>query len=184
MQNPDYIFDTETLEYMDVNTIPGTPEPFTIDNDSKADWAVEKIKAEEAEFKRLEKIYFDRLKEMNEKMKELEDRRDRRTYNLKTLLLAYYYEAGPTKTTKTTATRELISGKLVMKKQQPEYVRDETDMIAWAETTAPDFVRIEKKISWGELKKQVTLSGEDVLYEGEVVPGVKAYARPDTFEVV
>lgn len=182
-------FNPETLEYEhesdgpfdDVNW---KPERFVIDNDKKADWAIEKIKDERAEFERLRYIALDRIAELNRRVKELQERTDRRTGNLEALLVEYFQTVKPTKVTKTQSQYELLSGKLVMKKQQPLYERDETALLSWAEQTAPEYVRVEKKVSWADLKKKADVSGEDVLYEGEVIPGITAKARPDVFEVV
>ena len=181
-------FNPETLEYEhesdgpfdDVNW---KPERFAIDNDKKADWAIEKIKDERAEFERLRKIALDRIAELNQRVKELQERTDRRTGNLEALLVEYFQTVTPTKLTKTQAQYELLSGKLVMKHQQPEFIRNEAALLSWAETTAPEYVRVEKKVSWADLKKKADVSGEDVLYEGEVIPGITAKARQDVFEV-
>lgn len=158
-------------------------EEFVIDTDTKADWAVRKIKEAKEEYARIEKIANDQREEIRQRMAGIEKSTNNQINNLTALLAAYFEEVGPTKTTKTQAKRELLSGALVLKKQQPEFVRDEADMIPWAKQTAPELVRVEEKINWAEMKKQITLSGEDVLFDGEVVPGVKAYDRPDIFEV-
>jgi hypothetical protein len=179
-------FNPESLEYVHPSDGPfenPLPERFVIDNDKKADWAIEKIKAERAEYDRLRKIALDRIAELNQRVKELQERTDRRTGNLEALLVDYFHSVTPTKTTKTQTQYELLSGKLVMKHQQPEFIRDEAALLSWAETTAPEYVRVEKKVSWADLKKKADVSGEDVLYEGEVIPGIIAKARPDVFEV-
>jgi len=181
-------FNPETLEYEHVSDGPfddvnRKPERFVIDNDKKADWAIEKIKNERAEFDRLRYIALDRIAELNQRINDLQERTDRRTGNLEALLMDYMQTVKPTKQTKTQTQYELLSGKLVMKKQQPLYERDETALLTWAETTAPEYVRVEKKVSWADLKKKADVSGEDVLYEGEVIPGITAKPRPDVFEV-
>jgi hypothetical protein len=179
-------FNPETLEYdhpADGPFVDSLPERFVIDNDKKADWAIEKIKAERAEFDRLKKIALDRIAELNQRVKELQERTDRRTGNLEALLVEYFQTVKPTKVTKTQAQYELLSGKLVMKHQQPEFIRNEAALLSWAEATAPEYVRVEKKVSWADLKKKADVSGEDVLYEGEVIPGITAKPRPDVFEV-
>ena len=158
-------------------------EEFVIDTDNKADWAVRKIKEARANYKRIEDIAMAQIDEIEAKLTERRKRMANQVDSLMAMLAVYYEQAGPTKTTKTQSKRELFSGSLVLKKQQPEFVRDEADMIPWAKQTAPELVRVEEKINWADLKKQITLSGEDVLFDGEVVPGVKAYARPDQFEV-
>jgi len=180
----DYVLNPETLEYEPFDDVDLKPERFIIDNDKKADWAIEKIKDERAEFDRLEKIALDRIAELNQRVKDLQERTERRTGNLKALLMDYMQTVKPTKQTKTQTQYELLSGKLVMKKQQPEYVRDETALLAWAEQTAPELVKVKKEVSWGDLKKQADVSGKSLLLDGEVIPGVIVVERPDVFEVV
>lgn len=184
-------FNPETLEYEHVSDGPfddvnWKPERFVIDNDKKADWAIEKIKDERAEFDRLRKIALDRIAELNQRVKELQERTDRRTGNLEALLVEYFQTVTPTKLTKTQAQYELLSGKLVMKHQQPEYRRDENALLDWAKANAPDMVQTKEIVTWGELKKLTTLDGEKVVLTetGEIVDGVVAVPREDVFEVV
>ena len=191
-------FNPETLEYEHPsdgpfeNPLPERfiinplPERFIIDSDKKADWAIEKIKAERAEFDRLRKIALDCIAELNQRVKELQERTDRRTGNLEALLVEYFHTVTPTKTTKTQTQYELLSGKLVLKKQQPEYVLDEAALLDWAKANAPDMVQTKESVTWGELKKLTTLDGEKVVLAetGEIVSGVVAVPREDVFEVV
>lgn len=172
-------FNPETLEYEQNELLPR----FVIDSDKKADWAIEKIKNERAECARLKQIAIDRIAELNERIKELDERTERRTGNLKALLMDYMQTVKPTKQTKTQTQYELLSGKLVWKKQQPLYERDETALLAWAEQTAPELVKVKKEVSWADLKKRADVSGDNLLLDGEIIPGVIAKPRPDVFEV-
>ena len=181
-------FNPETLEYEHIsdgpfNDVNWKPERFIIDSDKKADWAVEKIKAERAEFDRLRKIAIDRIADLNQRVKELQERTDRRTGNLEAMLAEYFQTVTPTKTTKTQTQYELLSGKLVMKKQQPLYERDETALLNWAETTAPELVKVKKEVSWADLKKKADVNGDKLLMDGEIIPGVTVVEREDVFEV-
>jgi len=181
-------FNPETLEYEHLSDGPfddvnWKPERFVIDNDKKADWAIEKIKDERAEFDRLRKIALDRIAELNQRVKELQERTDRRTGNLEALLIEYFQTVKPTKITKTQTQYELLSGKLVMKKQQPLYERDETSLLNWAEATVPELIKVKKEVSWADLKKQADVSGDKLLLDGEIIPGVTVVERDDVFEV-
>ena len=98
---------------------------FTIDSDKKADWAIGKIKEEQENTIRLRQIAISKIVELQNKIKELDERTERRTGNLKALLMDYMQTVKPTKQTKTQTQYELLSGKLVWKKQQPLYERDE-----------------------------------------------------------
>ena len=162
-----------------------TDEFFQIDNDSKADWAIEKIMAENAERDRLIKLADERIKELSDKKKELIDQAADKTSYL-TALLRMYFDTIEPKATKTQATYKLLSGKLVLKHQQPEYVLDDALMVSWAKTAAPAYIKVKESINWAELKKLTVVNGETVVLAdtGEVIPGAVAKERPDVFEVV
>ena len=156
---------------------------FTIDSDKKADWAIGKIKEEQENTIRLRQIAISKIVELQNKIKELDERTERRTGNLKAMLMDYMQTVKPTKQTKTQTQYELLSGKLVWKKQQPLYERDEAALLTWAETTAPELVKVKKEVSWADLKKQAGVSGDKLLLDGEIIPGVTVVEREDVFEV-
>ena len=156
---------------------------FTIDSDKKADWAIGKIKEEQENTNRLRLIAISKIAELQNKIKELDERAERRTGNLKAMLMDYMQTVKPTKQTKTQTQYELLSGKLVWKKQQPMYERDVAKLLAWAETTAPELVKVKKEVSWADLKKQADVSGDKLLLDGEIIPGVTVVEREDVFEV-
>jgi len=154
-----------------------------IDNDSKANWAVKQILKDRADTNRLIALADEEINYLHDRRKALMERQESREGYLKALLMGYFERVEPSTTTKTQTTYKLLAGKLVLKKQQPEFIRDEAALLSWAEATAPEYVKIEKKVNWADLKKKANVSGEDVLYEGEVIPGITAKARPDVFEV-
>ena len=156
---------------------------FTIDSDKKADWAIGKIKEEQENTIRLRQIAISKIVELQNKIKELDERTERRTGNLKAMLMDYMQTVKPTKQTKTQTQYELLSGKLVWKKQQALYERDEAALLAWAETTVPELVKVKKEVSWADLKKQADVSGDKLLLDGEIIPGVTVVEREDVFEV-
>ena len=156
---------------------------FTIDSDKKADWAIGKIKEEQENTNRLRLIAMSKIAELQNKIKELDERTERRTGNLKALLMDYMRTVKPTKQTKTQTQYELLSGKLVWKKQQPLYERDEAALLTWAEQTIPELVKVKKEVNWADLKKQADVSGDKLLLDGEIIPGVTVIEREDVFEV-
>ena len=156
---------------------------FTIDSDKKADWAIGKIKEEQENTNRLRLIATSKIAELQSRIKELDERTERRTGYMKALLMDYMQTVKPTKQTKTQTQYELLSGKLVWKKQQPLYERDETALLTWAETTVPELVKVKKEVSWTDLKKQADVSGDKLLLDGEIIPGVTVVEREDVFEV-
>lgn len=160
------------------------PQQFIIDNDTKADWAVRTIQENVALRDRLTALADAQIKELQEKKMMFAERCQKNTQYLSDSLFVYF-QGCKTQDTKTQSKYQLVSGTLLLKKQAPEYVRDEQVMIPWAEASAPSFIRIEKRINWGDLKKFTEVQGEAVVLKdtGEIIPGVVAKARDDVFEV-
>lgn len=158
---------------------------FQIDNDRKADWAVEKVMEAVAERDRLVKIADQRIKELQEQKLAIAAKADRSAQFLTEKLYEYFQTVQPSSVTKTQTTYKLLAGKLVKKRQQPEYQRDDAALLDWAKANAPDMVQTKESVTWGELKKLTTLDGEKVVLAetGEIVSGVVAVERPDVFEV-
>ena len=161
------------------------PEGFRVDDDKKADWAVETVLEAEAERDRLIALANAKIKEINDQKVLLAEKCANSTSYLRMLLRVYFDNVKPSTSTKTQETYKLLSGKLILKRQAPEFVRDDKAMVEWAESSAPDYIKVSKSVNWSDLKKATTLDGETVVYTetGEVVPGVVAKAREDVFEV-
>jgi len=160
-------------------------DTYQIDTDKKAEHAVKQIKKWREETARLLTNADDEIAELQEAKKKLQERQEAREGYYKALLHAYF-ETVEKATTKTQASYKLLNGKLVLKKQQPEYLRDEAALVGWAKQAAPAFVQVKESVNWGELKKLTALDGEAVVLAetGEVVQGIIARERPDVFEVV
>lgn len=158
---------------------------FIIDNDRKADWAVEKVLDAVAERDRLQGLVKERIAGLMAQNKALDEQCERKTAYLRQRLQDYFATVKPSSESKTQTKYRLSTGNLVLKRQQPEYVRDEPALVEWAEKSASEFVRTEKRVDWAGLKKATVLDGESVCYAetGEVIPGVVAKARDDVFEI-
>lgn len=159
-------------------------EKFVIDNDSKAEWALEKIKLEKQDMERLIKICEDRIAEYEQKIEQFKRKYEQRTAYLK-LLLNQYFQQVPHKKTKTQETYELPSGKLKLKYPGSEFIKDDEKLAAFLEENGyNEFIQVKKIPKWGEFKKAVTISGENVITsDGLVVEGVKAVEKSPVFEV-
>lgn len=159
---------------------------YRIEDDQHANWAVKQILKDRADTDRLIALADAEIRVLQDQRKSLMQRQESREGYLKSLLMGYFESVEPSTTTKTQTTYKLLAGKLVLKKQQPEYQRDETALVAWAKDNAPAFVQVKESVAWGELKKATETQGDKVIYKdtGEVVPGVVAVERPDVFEVV
>ena len=155
---------------------------FRITDDLMADWAVEKINAARAERDRLVSLVQEKIEQLEEKRKLYIANFEDDTSYLRSKLMEYFFTV-KTQDTKTMKKYKLVSGTLILKKQQPMYERDEGALLAWAETTVPELVKVKKEVSWADLKKQADVSGDKLLLDGEIIPGVTVIERPDTFEV-
>lgn len=178
MEQIDYGFMNELLETE-------TREQFTINNDNLADWAVKKVLDSEEESNRLIAIGRQQIADINKKISDIQSKSESKQSFLKEKLFEYFESVEPSKATKTQSTYQLFSGRLIKKKQQPTYEKDEESMLAWARVNTPAFVEIKESLAWGELKKQTDTQGENIIYKetGEVIPGIKAVEREDKFEI-
>ena len=160
----------------------GESNEFRITDDSTADWAVEKINAARAERDRLVSLVQEKIEQLQEKRQLYIVNFEENTSYLRAKLMDYFMTV-KTQDTKTMKKYKLVSGTLVLKKQQSVYERDEGALLAWAETTAPELVKVKKEVSWSDLKKQADVSGDKLLLDGEIIPGVTVVEREDVFEV-
>ena len=155
---------------------------FRITDDVMADWAVEKINAARAERDRLVSLAQEKIEQLQEKRQLYITNFEESTSYLRAKLMDYFMTV-KTQDTKTMKKYKLVSGTLVLKRQQPVYERDEAKLLTWAETTAPELVKVKKEVSWADLKKQADVSGDKLLLDGEIIPGVTVIEREDVFEV-
>ena len=161
-------------------------DEYRIEDDQQANWAVKQILKDRADTNRLLALADAEIKALHDQRKSLMERQESREGYLKALLMDYFERVEPSTTTKTQTTYKLLAGKLVKKRQQPEFQRDDAAMVAWAKDNAPAYVQVKESVAWGELKKATETQGDKVIYKdtGEVVPGVVVVERPDVFEVV
>ena len=92
-----------------------------------------------------------------------------------TARLEEYFDSVPHKASKTMESYTLPGGKLVRKRQQPQYETDDEALVPWLETNMAQLVKIKKSADWAALKKlcSVTPDGQHVVTEdGEIIPGV------------
>ena len=149
---------------------------FTVTDDKKAEWCLQKIREaqEEKEFwkRHYEAQYAAIEKAANETISTMEG------------LLRDYFETVPHKVTATQQNYKLPSGKLVLKKQEPDFDRDDETVIAWLEENRmTEYVKIKKSLDWAGLKKAVVVVGDRVAdADGEIVPGITVTDRPDIFK--
>jgi len=156
---------------------------FKIDNDQKAEWALNVIREEEAEAQRLINVCNSQIIYYQSEIRKIQDRLANKTGNLKAMLHDYF-KTVPRKKTKTQETYSLPSGKLKLRYPAPEYVRDTEKLLAWLkERGMTEYIKVAEIPQWGDLKKIVQVSGDKVCVDGEIVDGVEVVEREPEFTV-
>ena len=151
-------------------------EHFVIEDDQQAEWAMEQIRNAQEEKAKWKQFYEDRYHKVEETC-------DLTIANMESMLQRYF-ENVPHKVTKTQENYALPSGKLVFKKQEPEYQRDDTEVIEWLKKNGGEkFVKVKEALDWTSLKKTITVVGESVADEdGQIMP-ITVVPREDVFKV-
>lgn len=152
-------------------------EKFIIDDDQKAEWALEQIRNAQEEKARWRDHFKEQLARINESCD--------LTINNMTEMLRDYFDTIPHKVTKTEENYRLPSGKLVLKKQATEFDYDDAELIDWLEKNkAGQFIKTKKAVDWMALKKTLTVVGELVADDtGEIISCIHATERPDVFTI-
>ena len=154
---------------------------FTVRDDASAEWCMQKIREAEADRTMWKKHYEAQMEKVNQAADS--------AVQYFTAKLEEYFATVPHKATKTQESYSLPGGKLVQKKQQPEYKTDGDELIQWLKDNFMfDFVKTKtvESADWAGLKKIVSITpdGAHVATEdGEIVPGVTVTQRPDVFKV-
>ena len=79
-------------------------------------------------------------------------------------------------------TIKLPYGSIALKKQQPEYQKDENALLEYAREIG--FVKVKESTDWAELKKKCqVVEGKLIDENGQIVPGVTVIERGDKFEL-
>lgn len=154
---------------------------FTVDDDQKAEWCLDKIREAKAELEKWTKFYQERMDSYKKYI-------DNRIAFFEGMLQRYF-ETVPHKETKTQESYHLPSGKLVMKEQKPEWTHDDTQLLPWVKEYVPGFVKVKESVDWAEMKKDLTViwnedgTNQIVNADGLIVPGITVTERPDEFRV-
>lgn len=158
---------------------------FKIEDKQQATWALRKIKALETkieETNQLAEVEIERIKIWQEK----ENKIAGESVSYFKYLLQEYMTTERDKDPKVKSIK-LPHGTVRFKKQQPEYVRDEENLIKWAKgSERADLVKVKESFDWSTLKKDITVVAGNAVdkHTGEIIEHVKVIEREDKFEVV
>lgn len=153
-------------------------EPFIIDDDQKAEWALRKIAEADAEYTKMKDWY----EAQTERLKKAHDEKVDR---LKALLYQYM-QTVPAKDTKTTRKWALPGGELVISKAKQDYACENPEaLLGWCMENDPDMVKVEMTPKWGEIKKRLKLTDAGIVdgQTGVKVVGVVTLDKPEEFKV-
>ena len=151
---------------------------FQVTDDQTAEWCLKKIREANEEKQRWKEYY-------DEQLRKICAREDSRIAFME-MKLQSYFASVPHKQTKTQESYQLPGGKLVLKKQAPEYERDDELIIAWLKAAGKThLVNTKEVLNWMELKRELKpVNDEQVVdSDGEIVPGLYVHERPDKFVV-
>ena len=157
---------------------------FCVDNDSKAEWAIKKIKEAQDEHDRLLALVIEEEQLLQAKKEQIDKRLDSDTAYLRSLLMAYM-ESVKCKETQTQKSYQLLTGKLIRKKGTIDYIRDEEKLLEWTKQNKPDLVKAKYSVDWSTLKKTLTVTpkGEVITDDGELLDCITTEVKPDKFEI-
>ena len=155
-----------------------------VTDDSKADWAVERIREVEEEKDRLIKLAEDKINQLKARIDELKAEKDTGTSFFKGKLREYMATV-ETKSTKTQDTYKLLSGILKIKRKAPTPIKDDEKLLQWLKSNKMNnYITSVEKANWGEFKKELTQTDRGfVTKDGEVVEGVTLKENDDVFIV-
>lgn len=146
-------------------------EQFTISNAGQADWAVEKIKEENA---RSEEFISACRYKIDACLQQITDRKAKAESNNEYLLslLKQYMQNAPTKKAKNSESLELPSGKVRLTYSSIKLVPDRAKLIEKLQDT--DFIETKQDVKWGEFKKLLRETNGTVIRTdtGEEIDGV------------
>lgn len=159
-------------------------ESFRIDNDEKAEWALAKIREEQAEAQRIMNVCRSMIMHYESEFKKAEDDLEKKTAYLKGQLEQYFGMVN-TKRTKTQEVYKLPSGTLKRKYPGPQFKRDDEKLISWLKARQMnEYIKVKESPDWANLKKVAQVAGDKIVDEnGEVVEGVTVVDRPPEFIV-
>lgn len=155
---------------------------FRVDDDRKADWALERIAEAESERDRLLALAQQEIDELKAEMENIAEKCDRDTGYLKACLKDYFATVD-SKETKTQATYKLLHGSLVWKKPKQNIQHNDEELLKALKGT--EYIETTQKVKWGEYKKNLEVQDGVVIdtTTGELVAGCSVEEVPGEFTV-
>lgn len=162
-------------------------EVWKVTSDESAEWLIEKVNEDLIEKARFRLSLENRIKDLQEKLNNLNDE-ERQAIERRNSYLLEYFETIDEKFKKKTKTMEkyrLPSGEIVKKYPSPEYKRDADKLLGWIKNNElNDYVEVKESPKWSELKKSTSIAGGQVVFNdtGEIIEGVELIERSPVLE--
>lgn len=154
-------------------------EAFRVSNREQANWALRKIARIESARKECRELVEGEMEKLSAWLKKEEEGFDQER-NFFECLLRDYMEEQRQQDPKIKSIK-LPSGKVGLRKQQPEFQRDNSRLLPWLKANHPELVRVKEEPDWSAVKAAAVVLG-NILADpdtGEVIEGVKVIERPD-----
>lgn len=175
---------TDYMERLYIEDEEENQDEFVIDSANKADWALEKIKEERARRDLFIQAAEQRIESLKAKIDEAKSKCDSKTSFL-LIKLNDYLDTAPAKITKTQMSLELPNGKLIRKLPKIDYQKNESELLKYVVNLAPEYLKIEQKVNWAEMKKDLQVVDGMVMRKstGEIIDCISTIEKPATFDV-
>lgn len=151
---------------------------FKVEDMETADWCLEKIAEAENEIEKnnaYAEMQMQKIKDWNEDV----NKEHKNTIDFMSSHLQRYLMEENVKSIK------LINGNIGFRKQQDKWkIEDDAGLVQFLEDTElHDLVRVKKTPALSEMKKHLSVVGNQVVYEmtGEVIEGITIEEQPDKF---
>ena len=157
-------------------------EKFVIDSDSKADWALQKIKEHKETIAEKEQLAEERIMQIKAWLESETDKLHQQISSLEYMLFEYASEIK--EQDPDFKTKKLPFGKLQYRSQRPKW-HYKDDLLEYAESSMPDVIKVKKHVDKRELKKKCeVVNGKVVNKEtGEMIEGVEVEERGEKFSI-
>lgn len=164
----------ETVESFGVPEDQEQRERFKIETKDQAAWALRKMSRIQAEIEENNKVAQAEVERITVWRNEENEKLQRSISFFESLLHEYFMQLR--EDDPKLKTMKLPHGSLKMRKQQPEFQYDETQLLPWAKENLPEAVVVKESVAKTPVKKHIQETGE-------MVPGVQMVERPEKFSV-
>lgn len=177
-------------DFLDLPFDEQEPKPqFVIDNADRADWAIRKILKSQSKIDEAKYVAKQRIEQVKQWEAGIIEEQERSIEFFQAKLKPYaeaQLAGGKSKTLK------LPSGNISFKSVDAEFfsggekIKAENEkLIEYVKSAAPDYLKVEETVRWGELKKTltVTANGQVITEDGEILEFITAQELPDSISV-